>query len=82
MKARRLAPALLSLAALTACSDAALITGAAPTRPAFQAGGIGMGSGGIMPTDTTQAGTTASTTTPVAPDSSDRRGGFGMGSGG
>jgi hypothetical protein len=82
MKAPRLALALLSAAALAACADDASITGAhAPVPPAFNAGGFGMGSGGVMPTDTTQAGT-MDATAPVAPDSSNGRGGFGMGSGG
>ena len=83
MKAPRIALALLSLAAVGACADSASITGThAPVPPAFNAGGFGIGGGGVMPMDTTtQAGTT-SATTPVSPDTSDRRGGFGMGSGG
>ncbi|HEX8359977.1 MAG TPA: hypothetical protein VF613_07720 [Longimicrobium sp.] len=82
MKAPRLAVAMLSLAALAACADDGSVTGAhAPARPAFNAGGFGMGSGGVVPTDTTQAAT-MDATAPVAPDSSNRRGGFGMGSGG
>lgn len=82
MKANRIALALLSTAALAACADSATITSpTAPARPAFNTGGFGMGSGGIMPTDTTQA-EGLDTTAPVTPDSSDGRGGFGMGSGG
>lgn len=83
MKAPRTALALLSIAAFAACADGAGITGThAPPPPAFNAGGIGMGSGGIMSTDTTQAGTMANTAAPATTDSSDARGGFGMGSGG
>ena len=83
MKAPRIALALLSVAAVGACADSANITGThAPVPPSFNAGGFGIGAGGVVPTDTTtQAGTT-SATTPVAPDSGDGRGGFGMGSGG
>jgi hypothetical protein len=82
MKVSRIALALFALAALAACADSAAITGVvAPARPAFNAGGFGMGSGGVTPTDTTQS-EGVNTTAPVTPDSSDGRGGFGMGSGG
>jgi hypothetical protein len=57
MKVPRTALALFALAALAACGDSAAITGVvAPARPAFDAGGFGMGSGGVVPTDTTQSG--------------------------
>ncbi|HEY0151700.1 MAG TPA: hypothetical protein VGB92_06875 [Longimicrobium sp.] len=80
MKATRIALAFLSLAAIAACADGTSIT--APSRPAFDAGGIGMGSGGKAAPDTTAGTTNTSTatadtaTTPV-----DGRG-IGMGSGG
>jgi len=82
MNVPRIALALFALAALAACADSAPITGAvAPARPAYNTGGFGMGSGGVIPTDTTQS-EGINTTAPVPPDSSDGRGGFGMGSGG
>ena len=80
MKAPRLALALLSLAALAACADGTP-TAVAPARPAYDAGGFGMGGGNVVPTDTTDANTTSSTTA-TAPDSLEAgRGGFGMGGG-
>jgi len=74
MKPTRIALAFLSLA----CADGTSIT--APSRPAFDAGGIGMGSGGKAPPDST-AGTTSTATTDTATTSVAGRG-IGMGSGG
>lgn len=82
MKAPRLALALLSLAAFAACADGLTPTGAAPARPAYNAGGFGMGGGNAVPTDTTTDDATTTSTTATAPDSVDAgRGGFGMGGG-
>ena len=82
MKAPRIALAvLLTCSALTACADAGSISGAAPSRPAFD--GIGMGGGGIVtPPDTTNDASTAGTTE-VTSDTTPAVGrGIGMGGGG
>jgi hypothetical protein len=81
MKAPRIALAvLLSCSGLAACADADSISGAAPSRPAFD--GIGMGGGGIVtPSDTTDEAGTAGTTEATSDTTAVGRG-IGMGGGG
>jgi hypothetical protein len=82
MKAPRIAlVVLLSCSALTACADADSISGAAPSRPAFD--GLGMGGGGIVtPPDTTHAAGTAGTTEAASDTTTAVGRGIGMGGGG
>ena len=82
MKAPRIALAvLLTCSAVAACADAESISGAAPSRPAFD--GIGMGSGGIVtPPDTTNDASTAGTTEATADTTTAVGRGIGMGGGG
>lgn len=83
MKAPRIALAmLLTCSALAACADADSISGAAPSRPAFD--GLGMGGGGIVtPPDTTdEAGTAGTTENTSDTTTAVGRGGLGMGGGG
>lgn len=82
MKAPRIVVvALLSCSALAACADADSISGAAPSRPAFD--GLGMGGGGIVtPPDTTDAASTSGTTETASDTSTAVGRGIGMGGGG
>jgi hypothetical protein len=82
MKAPRIALAVfLSCSALAACADAGSISGAAPSRPAFD--GIGMGGGGIVtPPDTTDDASTSGTTEATSDTTTAVGRGIGMGGGG
>jgi hypothetical protein len=82
MKAPRIALAvLLSCSALAACADAGSISGAAPSRPAFD--GLGMGGGGIVtPPDATDEAGTAGTTEAASDTTTAVGRGIGMGGGG